>query len=235
MKGEYSKMNHSNLHKSGYVILIYFVMTQLVGIIGVQLLAKTGWYDIKGNQQQAIQQLLVHWELIGFSLILIFIYLIYKKETMNDSKLSIKLSRVLFGWILIGIVAVFFAQTIGSILDTSIFHLTTQSVNTSSNIESVASISPLALLSIVILAPLVEELVFRYATINILSRKFNKIVCILVSALFFSIMHFDFPFVFGYFLIGLVLAAIYVRTNRLLVSFVVHATMNLIIVILQIF
>lgn len=48
-------------------------------------------------------------------------------------------------------------------------------------------------------------------------------------------MHFDFPFVFGYFLIGLVLAAIYVRTNRLLVSFIIHATMNLIIVILQIF
>lgn len=40
MKGEYSKMNHSNLNKSGYVILIYFVMTQFVGIIGVQLLAK---------------------------------------------------------------------------------------------------------------------------------------------------------------------------------------------------
>ncbi|MDA1979699.1 CPBP family intramembrane metalloprotease [Bacillus cereus] len=234
MKGEYSKMNHSNLHKSGYVILIYFVMTQLVGIIGVQLLAKTGWYDIKGNQQQAIQQLLVHWELIGFSLILIFIYLIYKKETMNDSKLSIKLSRNSFVWILIGIVAVFLAQTIGSILDKSIFHLTTQSVNTSSNIEA-ATIAPLALISIVILAPLVEELVFRYAAINILSRKFNEIGCILISSVFFSIMHFDFPFVFGYFLIGLVLAAIYVRTNRLLVSFIIHATMNLIIVILQIF
>ncbi|EOO25114.1 hypothetical protein IIU_06427 [Bacillus cereus VD133] len=234
MKGEYNKMNHSNLHKSGYVILIYFIMTQFVGIIGVQLLAKTGWYDIKGNQQQAIQQLLVHWELIGFSLILIFVFLIYKKETMNDSKLSIKFSRVSFGWILVGIVAVFLAQTIGSILDKSIFHLTTQSVNTSSNIESVA-ISPLALLSIVILAPLVEELVFRYAAINILNSKFNKIGCILVSSLFFSIMHFDFPFVFGYFLIGLVLSAIYVRTNRLLVSFVVHATMNLIVVILQIF
>ncbi|MES9784852.1 CPBP family intramembrane glutamic endopeptidase, partial [Bacillus thuringiensis] len=178
--------------------------------------------------------LLIHWELIGFSLILIFTFLIYKKETMSDSKLSIKLSRNSFVWILIGIVAVFFAQAIGSILDKSIFHLTTQSVNTSSNIESVA-ISPLALISIVILAPLVEELVFRYAAINILSRKFNKIGCIIVSSVFFSIMHFDFPFVFGYFLIGLVLAAIYVRTNRLLVSFVIHATMNLIIVILQTF
>jgi membrane protease YdiL (CAAX protease family) len=234
MKGEYSKMNHSNLNKSGYVILIYFVMTQFVGIIGVQLLAKTGWYDIKGNQQQAIQQLLIHWELVGFSLILIFVFLIYKKEARSDSKLSIKLSRNSFVWILIGIVAVFLAQTIGSILDKSIFHLTTQSVNTSSNIEA-AALSPLALISIVILAPLVEELVFRYAAINILNRKFNKIGCILISSVFFSIMHFDFPFVFGYFLIGLVLAAIYVRTNRLLVSFVIHATMNLIIVILQIF
>lgn len=234
MKGEYNKMNNSNLHKSGYIILIYFIMTQFVGIIGVQLLAKTGWYDIQGNQQQAIQQLLVHWELIGFSLILIFIFLIYKKEAMKDSKLSIKFSKVAFSWILVGIIAVFLAQTMGSMLDKSIFHLTTQSVNTSSNIESVA-ISPLALVSIVILAPLVEELVFRYAVINILSRKFNKIGCILVSSLFFSIMHFDFPFVFGYFLIGLVLAAIYVRTNRLLVSFVVHASMNLIVVILQIF
>ncbi|MGT8956825.1 CPBP family intramembrane glutamic endopeptidase [Bacillus cereus] len=233
MKGEYNKMNHNNIHKSGYVILIYFIMTQFVGIIGVQLLAKTGWYDIKGNQQQAIQQLLVHWELIGFLLILTFVFLIYKKEAMHDSKLSIKFSRVSFGWILVGIVAVFLAQTIGSILDKSIFHLTTQSVNTSSNIESVV-ISPLALISIVILAPLVEELVFRYAAINILSRKFNKIECILASSLFFSIMHFDFPFVFGYFLIGLVLAAIYVRTNRLIVSFVVHASMNLIVVMLQI-
>ncbi len=44
---------------------------------------------------------------------------------MSDSKLSIKFSRVSFGWILVGIVAVFLAQTIGSMLDKSIFHLTT--------------------------------------------------------------------------------------------------------------
>ncbi|MEC2479525.1 CPBP family intramembrane metalloprotease, partial [Bacillus cereus] len=86
-------MSNGIRYKSGFVILIYFVMTQFVGIIGVQLLAKTGWYDIHGNQQQAIQQLLVHWELIGFSLMLIIIFLIYSKELINDLKLSIKLSR----------------------------------------------------------------------------------------------------------------------------------------------
>ncbi|EEL61661.1 Caax amino protease [Bacillus cereus F65185] len=67
-----------------------------MGIIGVQLLAQTGWYDIQGNQQQAIQQLLVHWELTGFSLALIIIFLVYSKELINDPKLSIKLSRNLF-------------------------------------------------------------------------------------------------------------------------------------------
>ncbi|MES5957254.1 CPBP family intramembrane metalloprotease [Bacillus fungorum] len=227
-------MNNSNLQKSGYIILIYFIMTQFVGIIGVQLLAKTGWYDIKGNQQQAIQQLLVHWELIGFSLTLIIIFLIYGKELINDPKLSIKLSRNLFVWILVGIIVVFLAQMVGSMLDKGVFQLTTQSANTSSTVAA-AAISPVALISIVLLAPLVEEFVFRYAAINILTRKFKQTWSILISSLFFSIMHFDFPFIFGYFLIGLVLAVVYVRTNRLLVSFVVHATMNLIIVILQIF
>ncbi|EEM80026.1 type II CAAX endopeptidase family protein [Bacillus cereus] len=226
-------MNNSNIHKSGYIILIYFLMTQFVGIVGVQLLAKTGWYDIQGNQQQAIQQLLVHWELIGFSLTLIIFFLIYRKELMKDTKLSIKLSRSSFVWILVGIILVFLGQIIGSMLDKSIFQLTTQSANTSNTVDA-AAISPIALISIVLLAPLVEEFVFRYAAINILTQKFKQTWSILISSLFFSIMHFDFPFIFGYFLIGLVLSLVYVRTNRLLVSFVVHASMNLIVVILQI-
>ncbi|MEC5236243.1 MULTISPECIES: CPBP family intramembrane glutamic endopeptidase [Bacillus cereus group] len=226
-------MNNSNIYKSGYVVLIYFIMTQFVGIIGIQLLAKTGWYDIQGNQQQAIQQLLVHWELIGFFLTLIIIFLIYSKELINDSKLSIKLSRNSFIWILVGIILVFLAQMVGSVLDKSVFQLTTQSANTSSTVAA-AAISPVAFISIVLLAPLVEEFVFRYAAINILTRKFKETWSILISSFFFSIMHFDFPFIFGYFLIGLVLAVVYVRTNRLLVSFVVHASMNLIVVILQI-
>ncbi|PDZ52435.1 MULTISPECIES: CPBP family intramembrane glutamic endopeptidase [Bacillus] len=226
-------MNNSNLHKSGYIILIYFIMTQFVGIIGFQLLAKTGWYDIQGNQQQAIQQLLVHWELIGFSVTLIIFFFIYRKELMKDTKLSIKLSRNLFVWILIGIILVFLGQMVGSLLDKSVFQLTTQSVNTSSTVAA-AVISPVALISIVLLAPLVEEFVFRYAAINILTRRFTQTWSILISSLFFAIMHFDFPFIFGYFLIGIVLAVVYVRTNRLLVSFFVHAIMNLIIVMFQV-
>ncbi|PFD04422.1 CPBP family intramembrane glutamic endopeptidase [Bacillus cereus] len=226
-------MNNSNIHKSGYIILIYFIMTQFVGIIGVQLLAKTGWYDIQGNQQQAIQQLLVHWELIGFSLTLIIFFLIYRKELMKDTKLSITLSRRTFVWILVGIILVFLGQMVGSLLDKSIFQLTTQSANTSSTVAD-AAISPMALISIVLLAPLVEEFVFRYAAINILMSKFKKTWSIIISSLFFSIIHFDFPFIFGYFLIGIILAVVYMRTNRLLVSFVVHASMNLIVVILQI-
>lgn len=114
---------------------------------------------------------------------------------------------------------------VGSLLDKSLFQLTTQSANTSSTV-SAAAISPVALISIILLAPLVEEFVFRYAAINILTRRFKQTWGILISSFFFSIIHFDFPFIFGYFLIGLVLAVVYVRTNRLLLSFFVHASMN---------
>ncbi len=107
-------MNTTNIHKSAYVILIYFIMNQFVGIIGVQLLAKTGWYDIHENQEQAIQQILVHWELIGFLLILIITFTIYKEKHIYKSILSIKLSKTACGWILVGIVLVFLAQIIGS-------------------------------------------------------------------------------------------------------------------------
>ncbi|MEK7019504.1 CPBP family intramembrane glutamic endopeptidase [Bacillus sp. FSL R9-9410] len=226
-------MNNSNIHKSGYVIFIYFVMTQFVGIIGVQLLAKTGWYDIQGNQQQAIQEILVHWELIGFLLTLGIIFLVYKKEWIKEPRLSIKLSKATWGWILAGIVFVFLAQMIGSFLDKSLFQLSTQSENTSSTVAA-AVISPIAIVSIVILAPLVEELVFRYATMNILMKKFKETGSIVISALFFAIMHFDFPFIFGYFCIGVVLAFVYRRSNQLLVSYIVHAVMNFIVLMLQI-
>lgn len=236
MKVEDGNKNMSSgiRYKSDFVILIYVVITQFVGIIGVQLLAKTGWYDIQGNQQQAIQQLLVHWEIIGFLLMLIIIFLIYSKELINDPKLSIKLSRNSFIWIFVGGIFVFLAQIAGSVLDKSVFQLTTQSANTSSTVAT-AVISPVALVSIVLLAPLVEEFVFRYAAINILAQKFKQTWSILISSLFFSIMHFDFQFIFGYFLIGVILAVVYMRTNRLLVSFIVHASMNLIVVILQIY
>ncbi len=192
MKGKYINISNSNIFKSSYIILIYFLMTQFVGIIGVQLLAKTGWYDIQGNQQQAIQQLLIHWELIGFSLTLIIFFLIYRKELMNDTKLSIKLSRSSFVWILVGIILVFLAQMVGNLLDKSVFQLTTQSANTSSTVAA-ATISPVALISIVLLAPLVEEFVFRYAAINILARKFKQTWSILISSFFFLLCILTFP------------------------------------------
>lgn len=47
VEGGNKNMSSGIRYKSGFVILIYFVMTQFVGIIGVQLLAKTGWYDIQ--------------------------------------------------------------------------------------------------------------------------------------------------------------------------------------------
>ncbi|QEL82871.1 CPBP family intramembrane metalloprotease (plasmid) [Bacillus sp. JAS24-2] len=225
-------MKNSKVYNATCVILIYLLTTQFLEIIGVKLLAKTGWYDIKGNLDEETPQILVHCEVIGFIFLLGMILFVYKKEWKRDEKLSVYIPKGTRSWIVKGIILVFLAQIIGSLLDKSLFRTPLVSENTS-NIIGLVEVSPIAILSIVILAPLVEEFVFRYAVLNILTKKLDTIGSIIISALIYSISHFDFPFVFGYFLIGAVLAFVYVKSNRLLVSFMVHAGMNLFVVMIQ--
>lgn len=227
-------MKNSNVYRSFCVVLIYLIFTQFLGVIGVQLLAKTGWYDIKGNPNEAIRQIIAHLEVIGFILLLGMILFVYKKEWKSDERLSIRVPKHSWLWAGKGIILVFLAQLVGSVIDKSIFQISITSENTS-NTVAIAEVSPIAIFSIVILAPLVEELVFRYAVLNMLMKKLKTIGSILISALIFSIIHFDFPFVFGYFFIGVVLAYVYIKSNRLIVSFMVHAGMNFIVVMSRIY
>ncbi|PEU18585.1 MULTISPECIES: CPBP family intramembrane glutamic endopeptidase [unclassified Bacillus (in: firmicutes)] len=226
-------MKNSSVYKSFCVVLIYLIITQFLGIIGVQLLVKTGWYDIQGNYDKAIMQIIAHWEVIGFILLIIIILLVCKNERKQDERLALSIPKGSRSWIWKGILLVFAAQILGSVLDKVIFQTPQVSENTS-NIISIAQISPISIFSVVILAPFVEELIFRYAIMNVLTYRLNTLGSILIAAFIFSVIHMDFPFVFGYFLIGIALAIVYVKSNRLLVSFIVHASMNLFVVINQI-
>ncbi|PEB54595.1 CPBP family intramembrane metalloprotease [Bacillus sp. AFS098217] len=226
-------MKNSTIYKSIYVIVLYLLMTQFLGVIGVQLLAKTGWYDIQGNYDKAIMQIIAHWEVIGFILLIITILFVCKNDWKQDERLALSIPKGSRSWIWKGVLLVLVAQILGSVLD-KVFFQTPQVSENTSNIISIAQISPISILSVVILAPLVEELVFRYALMNVLTYRLNTLGSIFIAAIIFSVIHMDFPFVFGYFLIGTALAIVYVKSNRLLVSFIVHASMNLFVFMSQI-
>lgn len=82
------------------------------------------------------------------------------------------------------------------------------------------------LVALVIVAPVLEELLFRRVLIDRL-RRFGDRTAILVSALLFALIHGNFDQLFYAFFIGLLLGYIYCRTHRLLYTILMHATVNL--------
>ena len=84
---------------------------------------------------------------------------------------------------------------------------------------------PLIILTTGILAPIVEEFVFRYAIIEIYSNK-KRETAILISALMFGIAHFNLIQSTYAFVLGLVLGYLYYQEKNLLKPIIVHLIIN---------
>lgn len=85
--------------------------------------------------------------------------------------------------------------------------------------------NPLKVLVMVILAPTLEELIFRKMLID-RTRRYGEKVAVFLSAITFGLMHqnlFQFFYAFG---LGLVFAYVYVRTGKLRYTIIFHACIN---------
>ena len=89
----------------------------------------------------------------------------------------------------------------------------------------------LALLSTVILAPIGEELVYRYVICGALQNK-NTVLAIIVSTLCFTFMHMSPMQTIYQLALGVVLALIVIKSSNILYAIITHATSNLIAIIL---
>lgn len=80
-------------------------------------------------------------------------------------------------------------------------------------------------ITLVILAPILEEIVFRYALYNVFK---NKYASFLISTSLFAFMHSSFSFLdfLIYFLIGSVFASIFYYTKSLKLSIIAHIFNN---------
>lgn len=87
--------------------------------------------------------------------------------------------------------------------------------------------SPLKILVVVILAPLMEEFLFRKQLID-RCRQYGEKTVILFSGLSFALFHMNFFQFFYAFGLGLIFAYLYTRTGRLRYSVLLHMLINLI-------
>lgn len=88
--------------------------------------------------------------------------------------------------------------------------------------------SVFSFITIVIAAPVIEELIFRGIILNGLLRKYSPVKSIVISSVLFGIVHLN-PWQFiGAFIIGLVSGWVYYRTRKLTLSIMIHFVNNLI-------
>ena len=83
-------------------------------------------------------------------------------------------------------------------------------------------------ISVVILAPIFEELIFRGMILNTLT-KYNKMFAIIVTSLLFGLLHLNITQAIPAFFMSLVLCYMYVQTDSILVTILAHAGNNLLV------
>lgn len=83
----------------------------------------------------------------------------------------------------------------------------------------------LSFISLVVLAPIIEEFAFRGVLLHRWSKKWGRSNAILISSLLFGVVH---PDSIGAFAFGIAMCVIYLKTQTLIVPIVCHAITNII-------
>lgn len=92
--------------------------------------------------------------------------------------------------------------------------------------EEMAKYPLVMIASVVIVAPIYEEVLFRGIILNGMSKKYNPVIAVLLSALFFALMHMNLIQGINTFLLAIILGSIYIKTGSIYLSIFLHFVNN---------
>lgn len=163
---------------------------------------------------------------------IIFLLLIAKNKKFMQ---VFKGKRASIGSIILWGIIGFFLAMGGQMLAASIesmFGVTPGSDNTAM-LTDIAKTSPIVIISMVLFAPLLEEIVFRRVVFGGIYMKTNFWIATIASALVFAAVHNELEHLLIYTMPALVFAYLYYRTKSILTPMIAHGLMNGFVVILQ--
>ncbi len=88
-----------------------------------------------------------------------------------------------------------------------------------------------AFFKVVVIAPVIEELIFRGLILNGLRKNYSAITAVFISALLFSLFHLNPWQMPATFVLGLLLGWIVLRTRNILLAIIGHAMNNLLVLL----
>ncbi|WP_277585077.1 CPBP family intramembrane glutamic endopeptidase [Psychrobacillus antarcticus] len=219
--------------KTGIYILIVYCIMQLSGAVLVPFLPSLyNFFETRGVEDPALN-ISGWWVFLSMGIATIITLLIIRKDNTYLKQLKGTPSLILqtISWGFAGFFLVLVGQGIAASIELR-FGVDPGSDNTTQFIE-IAQAVPFAIFSIVIFAPILEELIFRRIIFGTLLPKTNFFVAASVSAIAFGIIHFDFTHILIYAVSGFIFSYIYYKTKRIIASIISHMLLNGFVVLVQ--
>ncbi|MBT2217783.1 CPBP family intramembrane metalloprotease [Virgibacillus dakarensis] len=206
-----------------YVILTY-IAVQFSGVVFAPLL----YFLTPLSEADAI----IYWTIISFIAGLIVILWIMKPEIKTSNQRTTVNWGYNIAWAIGGLFMAYFAQGIATTIETKLLGITAGSENTQMIME-ISRATPLFIIIPALIAPILEEVIFRKIIFGELYKRMNFFFAALLSAFIFAIIHGEPEHILIYGSMGFVFAFVYVKTKRIIVPILVHMSLNSIVVILQ--
>ncbi|WP_040983888.1 CPBP family intramembrane glutamic endopeptidase [Oceanobacillus jeddahense] len=206
-----------------YVILTYIIM-QFSALLAVPLLV----FGFNADPVLAS----VYWSVFSFTIGLVIVLLLLKPDMQVRAHSDAVGVGGIIVWSVLGIFMALLSQGLAATIEMEVFGIDPGSENTQ-GIMNMARAVPIFVILPAILAPILEEIIFRKIIFGSLYKKMNFFFAAIISALIFAVIHWDFLHILVYTAMGFVFAFLYVQTKRIIVPIIVHAGMNTLVVLAQ--
>ena len=118
---------------------------------------------------------------------------------------------------------------VANLIETTITGEMVASENTE-NIAEIVRLVPVMTLSVVLLGPVIEEILFRHILFGNLSARFGFWIAFAVSSVLFALIHDDNRFLV-YVAMSFAFTVAYAKTRRLIVPIAIHAFNNALVMV----
>ncbi|MFD3158122.1 CPBP family intramembrane glutamic endopeptidase [Haloimpatiens sp. FM7330] len=208
------------------VFLVIFILLNIISIPGVIISV-----ILEHSNKSIVPIVNLIAEIITYLLVAVIVinWVKVKEESLENEeniKEGRKFTKIKFKYL--GIV-ILMVMGYGLIYDNSLEHLVSQvGLNpvVKQHFEELSKTPIIMFISVAVVAPIFEETFFRGIILNGLSKKVHPVLAVIISALFFAIMHGNVIQGVNTFLLGSLIGIIFIKTRSLYLCMFAHFINN---------
>lgn len=197
-------------------ILLTYILTQFIPVLFVFIVAPSN---------------IIYVQIGSFIIGTIFLLFLQSKVKFGFETPFKQDSKTIIIWGILGTALAYAVQIIAALIELYILGITPTSVNTEILIQIIQSY-PVFILLVSLLAPIMEEIVFRKVINGILVDKIGWVGGAVISSLLFSFIHLD-GHILIYASMGLMFSYLYYKTKNIWTPIIAHALMNTLVVLIN--